>query len=82
MSATTKAKLGARPAKTTIADQIFAASIQPSDNMKEEKLKDMSFKVSPEFHTQFKVVAARSNLSMRELLEESFRLWMELKQGN
>lgn len=34
---------------------------------------DLNFKVSPEFHRAFKVQASLRGLSMRELLELSFR---------
>lgn len=40
-------------------------------------LQDMNFKVDPHFHTVFKTSASVSGLSMKELLEASFRAWVE-----
>ncbi len=37
--------------------------------------KDLSFKVSTEFHQAFKTTAADYRVSMKALLEESFREW-------
>ncbi|MBZ9857070.1 hypothetical protein LB566_25080 [Mesorhizobium sp. CA13] len=46
-----------------------------------EIIKDMSFKMELSWHTEFKKAAADANLSMTELLRESFELWKQ-KRGN
>ena len=38
---------------------------------------DMNFKVDPEFHTVFKVVAAIKGMPMKDLLESAFAAWVE-----
>lgn len=43
-------------------------------------IKDMSFKMELSWHTEFKKAAADANLSMTELLRESFELWKQ-KRG-
>lgn len=52
------------------------APTTPASNMT-EKLKDMSFKVDPEFHRRYKSAAALNGVQMKDILEESFELWME-----
>jgi DNA primase len=47
-----------------------------ANNMKATKISDMSFKVDPEFHVRYKTTAAAAGLSMKELLEQSFQLWV------
>lgn len=46
---------------------------KPSD----EKLQDLNFKVASDFHRTFKITALMWNMTMKELLEASFRLWVE-----
>lgn len=43
--------------------------------------KNMSFKVSNEFHLRFKATSAASGKSMKELLEEGFELWLKAHNG-
>lgn len=38
--------------------------------------KDLNFKVGTHFHTEFKSAAARRRMSMKELFEECFTLWL------
>lgn len=38
-------------------------------------LQDLNFKVDPSFHRLFKTTAAQNGMSMKELLEDAFRLW-------
>lgn len=38
--------------------------------------KDLNFKVSARFHMEFKYGAARHRISMKELLEDCFALWL------
>jgi hypothetical protein len=44
---------------------------------KKADLKDLNFKVDPEFHTKFKSVATIRRLSMKELLEECFQVYLQ-----
>ena len=43
---------------------------------------DMNFKVHPEFHRRFKVEATLRGLSMKDLLEASFKAYLEQNGGN
>lgn len=38
---------------------------------------DLNFKVTEEFHRAFKAAATIKGISMKELLEEAFRLWID-----
>jgi hypothetical protein len=40
-------------------------------------LQDMNFKVDPEFHRAFKVASTMNGISMKELLDASFRAWID-----
>lgn len=40
-----------------------------------EKMQDMSFKVDPAFHREFKTTATMAGLSMKDLLEQAFAAW-------
>jgi hypothetical protein len=42
---------------------------------------DMNFKMDPAFHRAFKATASMRNMAMKELLEASFRCWIE-ENGN
>ena len=41
---------------------------------------DLNFKVSEEFHRAFKAAATIKGISMKELLDEAFQLWVERNQ--
>jgi len=43
---------------------------------------DMNFKVQPDFHRRFKIEATLRGLSMKELLEASFRAYLEQYGGS
>jgi len=43
-----------------------------------EEIQDMNFKVSASLHREFKLTAVSRGMSMKELLEASFRAWKEL----
>lgn len=38
--------------------------------------KDLNFKVDPQFHQAFKLAAAGACISMKDLLEDCFWLWI------
>jgi hypothetical protein len=38
---------------------------------------DLGFKVTPEFRQRYKMVSVIQNISMKELMEESFKLYCE-----
>lgn len=40
-------------------------------------LQDMNFKVDPKFHRAFKVASTMNGMSMKELLDASFRTWID-----
>lgn len=45
--------------------------------MANEDEKDLNFKVSLGFHKAFKIAAAENELSMKDLLEDAFWLWLD-----
>jgi predicted HicB family RNase H-like nuclease len=57
--------------------------VKPADNMKKKDavLRDLNFKVDPDFHTRFKMTATAAGLSMKELLEQCFDAWTTLRRG-
>jgi hypothetical protein len=67
------------PKKKSVLGDLINHTVKPADNMAEVPLKDMSFKVDPDFHHLFKTTASSYRLSMKELLEESFELWRKTK---
>ena len=69
----TKALVPPPPRKNRLG---VAPTIAPA-HMKEGKLKDMSFKVDPSFHARYKMAAAAAGLQMKDILEESFELWVK-----
>lgn len=46
-----------------------------TDNIRERKTVDLNFKVSGDFHHEFKATAAIRGLKMKDLLEEAFQAW-------
>jgi hypothetical protein len=40
-------------------------------------MQDLNFKIEPAFHRAFKLAATLNGMSMRELLEASFKTWVE-----
>lgn len=59
------------------------ADLKVKDNLSipNEGFADLNFKVSPSFHRKFKTTSAHWGMSMKELLEASFKAWQE-KIGN
>lgn len=51
----------------------------PPNNMAKPNsgYQDLNFKVDPDFHRAFKLTAAMKGMQMKELLEASFRTWVE-----
>ncbi|WP_287320719.1 hypothetical protein [Mesorhizobium sp.] len=48
------------------------------NNGGERVIRDMSFKMSNEFHYEFKLAAHNAGITMKELLERSFDTWKRL----
>lgn len=71
----TKAAVPAPARKTGFMGQAVPPAM-PAKNMK-DALKDMSFKVDAEFHRRYKSAAALSGLQMKDILEQSFELWLQ-----
>jgi len=44
---------------------------------KQALLRNVNFKVDPAFKRAFKITAARRGMPMKELLEASFRVWVD-----
>lgn len=51
----------------------------PVDNLSRPNsgVQDLNFKVEPDFHRAFKTTATIKGMSMKELLEASFSIWIE-----
>ena len=75
----TKAQLGPPPRgkKLSMGEMITPVA---ANNMSEKGLKDLSFKVDPDFHHKFKTTASSYRLSMKDLLEECFDAWENTKK--
>jgi hypothetical protein len=56
------------------------APAQAPDNLAKSNagLQDMNFKMDTDFHRAFKTTASMRNMAMKELLEASFRCWIEV----
>ncbi|AGC36197.1 hypothetical protein B7L88_gp091 [Rhizobium phage RHEph10] len=83
-TAVTKANI--RPREQTggmkfLGSLVDEPKIEAADNMEEVKLRDLNFKVDPEFHTRFKMTATAAGLSMKELLEQCFDAWTASRRG-
>lgn len=48
---------------------------KPADNMQATKTADMTFKMDPVWHKQFKGTAVAYGITMKELLIECFEAW-------
>lgn len=79
--APTKAAIAKKPQTMKFLGALEGAPAFTADNMDAVKLRDLNFKVDPEFHTKFKMTAAASGKSMKELLEEAFDLWVDSRRG-
>lgn len=77
----TKAQIGLPPKqkRKSLLGDLATVDIPPADNMdgEEAQLKDLNFKVKPEFHQMFKLTAVKHGMKMRVLLEESLQAWLE-----
>ncbi|MBX4911336.1 hypothetical protein HJA82_28920 [Rhizobium bangladeshense] len=82
----TKANIQPKPQSASsmkFLGSLAAEPVEASDNMKDKAaiLRDLNFKVDPEFHTKFKMTAAAAGKSMKELLEECFDAWVQIRKG-
>lgn len=81
----TKAALGKPASKQQkmgyLGDVAVEQPVKPATNMKEVKLADLNFKVHPDFKTKYKLTATAAGLSMKDLLEEGFDLWIKDKKA-
>lgn len=64
----------------TMAPTIAAPVGAVTDNIREKKTVDMNFKVSGDFHSEFKATAAIRGMKMKDLLEECFATWKRSNQ--
>jgi hypothetical protein len=67
------------PPRQRLMAQAPAPTLQIPDNLSRsnDDIQDMNFKVSPDFHRRFKSTATLWGMSMKDLLEASFKLWVE-----
>jgi predicted HicB family RNase H-like nuclease len=49
---------------------------RPRTRLGSNELKPLNFRVTSEFHREFKVYASQAGISMVELLEKSFRAYL------
>lgn len=77
----TKANLGPPPSKRRTLAALTAKPIEPANNMKAAEIKDLSFKVDADWHRRFKTTASNYQLSMKQVLEEAFELWVAHKEA-
>lgn len=54
---------------------------RPADNMSAIKTADMTFKMDPVWHKQFKGTAVAYGMTMKELLLEAFEAWKREKKA-
>lgn len=75
----TKAQIGVPPKqkKKSFLGDLGNTEVVAADHMDETQLKDLNFKVKPEFHQIFKLTSVKHGLKMRELLEQSLDAWIE-----
>lgn len=64
-----------------LRDGVLILTRVPREQGSSETQVDMSFKVPARFHRRFKRTAANWGMSMKELLEASFKEWVE-KHGS
>jgi hypothetical protein len=73
------------PKKPSSVRTGFAGSIpaptMAADNMSAIKTADMTFKMPPAWHAEFKATAAIHGMSMKDLLVEAFDAWKEKKKA-
>ncbi|QIG75592.1 hypothetical protein EVC20_021 [Rhizobium phage RHph_Y2_17_1] len=79
--APTKAAIPKKPQPMKFLGALAEQPAFTADNMEEVKLRDLNFKVDPEFHTRFKMTATAAGLSMKELLEQCFDAWTASRRG-
>lgn len=69
------------PAPKRLPDVPLPAETPNNLSVGSDGIRDLNFKVSPEFHLRFKTTATMWGMSMKDLLEASFAAWTE-KFGN
>jgi len=65
------------PKPASLKMDFMAQATQAAANNMSDKLKDMSFKVPEEFHRRYKSAAAMHGIQMKDILEQSFELWLK-----
>lgn len=68
-----------KPARASFLGVIDAPTMA-ADNMSATKTADMTFKMPPAWHSEFKATAAIHGMSMKELLVEAFDAWKKAKK--
>ncbi|OCP21925.1 MULTISPECIES: hypothetical protein [unclassified Ensifer] len=79
--APTKAAVRKKPQAMKFLGALTEQPTFTANNMDEKTLRDLNFKVDPEFHARFKMTAAAAGLSMKDLLEEAFHAWIQSRQA-
>ena len=78
----TKANVPTPPSKSTKSRLMVAAPPpqETPDNLSkpsDDVLRDLNFKVAPDFHRRFKLTATSWSMSMKDLLEACYQAWVE-----
>jgi hypothetical protein len=79
MSEVATLKVPPPPRRGILASPPAPAIEQPLENMAKPNsgIQDLNFKVDPDFHLAFKLAATMKGMSMKEVLEASFKHWVE-----
>lgn len=70
-----------QPRKKSLETETRASVIPLAKPAKPNALRPLNFRVSPQFHREFKLYAVQRGISMVDLLQESFRLLKEQQRG-
>ena len=86
MTPASKAAIGTAPSKKKRVSHLGALEtpieVRAADNMKPKpELRDLNFKVDPEFHLKFKMTATAAGLSMKEFVQECYEAWVDKQKG-
>lgn len=75
--AKTRARVPAPPKQRLMASAPPPTFVPDNLSKSSDNLQDLNFKVTPDFHRKFKVTATSWGMSMKELLEASFKAWID-----
>lgn len=65
------------PSRSRLVAPPPVTTMTPDNLSQQEKWTDLNFKVDATFHRQFKTTATIWGMSMKDLLEASFKFWVQ-----